>query len=303
MPVGLHHGVDVSNNQPHPIDWHQVHAALTALGGGAEPFAIVKAIQGGGYINNKFAEDVAAAKAAGFRAVGAYLMDQGGTSPTVEEALYRRVAGSVPQFDDIELPGSLTPGQYRVHVGQLLAAAPAMPYYNQSEENEGFPNPAGCWEANFNKQPGLVHGAHVLIHQYDNIGQVPGIKGPVDLDCWTGLDQLFYTFFHLTSPENPTVNLNADIVASVATATGNGRWDVASDGGVFSFGDATAFSQDPVPGLRLNRPVVAAVRSAGGHGLHLVAGDGGTFELGDAAPIGNIPGLGIGPAPLSPVEH
>jgi hypothetical protein len=39
-----------------------------------------------------------------------------------------------------------------------------------------------------------------------------------------------------------------------ADATGNGYWLVASDGGIFAFGDASF--EGSTGGLRLNRPVV-----------------------------------------------
>jgi lysozyme len=51
-------GPDVSSNQPHPIDWHQVRAA-------GHTFAVVKATEGSGYSNPYFAQDVRAARAAG----------------------------------------------------------------------------------------------------------------------------------------------------------------------------------------------------------------------------------------------
>ena len=51
-------GPDVSSNQPHPIDWHQVRAA-------GHTFAVVKATEGSGYSNPYFAQDVRGARAAG----------------------------------------------------------------------------------------------------------------------------------------------------------------------------------------------------------------------------------------------
>ncbi len=51
-------GPDVSSNQPHPIDWHQVRAA-------GHTFAVVKATEGSGYSNPYFVQDVQGARAAG----------------------------------------------------------------------------------------------------------------------------------------------------------------------------------------------------------------------------------------------
>lgn len=97
--------------------------------------------------------------------------------------------------------------------------------------------------------------------------------------------------------------LNQDIVTGVDTPTGLGYWLVASDGGVFAFGDATPFPTNPVPGLKLNRPIVSAIGSKTGHGLLLIGGDGGTFALGDAPNFGSLPAENVTPAPEAPVEH
>jgi len=51
-------GPDVSSNQPHPIDWHQV-------AGAGHTFAVVKATEGWGYKNPYFVQDVQQARAAG----------------------------------------------------------------------------------------------------------------------------------------------------------------------------------------------------------------------------------------------
>jgi len=65
-----------------------------------------------------------------------------------------------------------------------------------------------------------------------------------------------------------------------ASRGGHGYWLVASDGGIFSFGDAAFWGS--TGSLRLNRPVVGMAGSPGGHGYWLVASDGGIFSFGDA---------------------
>jgi hypothetical protein len=67
------------------------------------------------------------------------------------------------------------------------------------------------------------------------------------------------------------------MVGMAATPSGNGYWTVASDGGIFSFGDAHFLGS--MGGQPLNRPIVgmAAVRSAAGYWL--VAEDGGIFTF------------------------
>ena len=63
--------------------------------------------------------------------------------------------------------------------------------------------------------------------------------------------------------------------------TGFGLWFVASDGGVFSYGDAT-FEGSAFP-LKLAKPIVGMAATPDGKGYWLGAADGGVFSYGDAA--------------------
>ena len=78
----------------------------------------------------------------------------------------------------------------------------------------------------------------------------------------------------------------AAAVVSIITPTANdgGYWLVASDGGIFSFGDAGIYGSIPGLGLAptgsglpnsLNAPIVGMVPSADGNGYFMVGGDGG----------------------------
>ena len=69
---------------------------------------------------------------------------------------------------------------------------------------------------------------------------------------------------------------------------GKGYWEVASDGGIFSFGDA-AFDGS-VGGQHLNAPVVGMAATPDGKGYWEVASDGGIFSFGDAAFAGSVGG-------------
>jgi hypothetical protein len=80
-----------------------------------------------------------------------------------------------------------------------------------------------------------------------------------------------------------------------ATLTGHGYWLVASDGGMFTFGDAGFFGS--TGNIRLNRPIVGMVPTGSGRGYWLVASDGGMFTFGDAAFYGSTGGMFI-PAPV-----
>jgi SpoIID/LytB domain protein len=61
----------------------------------------------------------------------------------------------------------------------------------------------------------------------------------------------------------------------------SGYWVVASDGGIFSFGEAGFFGS--TGNLKLNQPILGLAATPAGSGYWLVASDGGIFTFGDAA--------------------
>jgi Prenyltransferase and squalene oxidase repeat len=79
--------------------------------------------------------------------------------------------------------------------------------------------------------------------------------------------------------------LNKPIVGMAATLNGLGYWLVASDGGIFSFGDAAFHGSRG--GQLLNKPIVGMAATPDGGGYWLVASDGGIFSYGDAAFYGS----------------
>jgi glucose/arabinose dehydrogenase len=83
--------------------------------------------------------------------------------------------------------------------------------------------------------------------------------------------------------------LAAPIVGMAGSPTGAGYWLVASDGGIFAFGDARFFGS--TGGRRLNSPIVGMAATPSGRGYWLVAGDGGIFAFGDAPFLGSTGGL------------
>ena len=87
------------------------------------------------------------------------------------------------------------------------------------------------------------------------------------------------------------------------TPSGHGYWLVASDGGVFSYGDASFHGS--TGSIRLNQPMVGMAATPSGDGYWLVAADGGIFSYGDASFHGStgsirlnqpIDGMAAGPA-------
>ena len=71
-----------------------------------------------------------------------------------------------------------------------------------------------------------------------------------------------------------------------ATPSGRGYWLVASDGGIFCFGDAGFHGS---AGGALPAPARALRRTASGHGYWILAADGTVRAFGDAANYGSAP--------------
>ena len=80
---------------------------------------------------------------------------------------------------------------------------------------------------------------------------------------------------------NAVAGANAAVVGMAATPDGGGYWLVASDGGIFSYGDAHYYGS--TGSLHLNAPIVGMAATPGGGGYWLVASDGGIFSYGDAS--------------------
>ena len=76
-----------------------------------------------------------------------------------------------------------------------------------------------------------------------------------------------------------------------ATHDGRGYWLVASDGGVFSYGDASFYGS--AGSLALDRPIVGMASTPDGRGYWLVASDGGIFSYGDASFYGSAGSLAL----------
>ncbi len=81
------------------------------------------------------------------------------------------------------------------------------------------------------------------------------------------------------------IHLNKPIVGMAATPDGKGYWLVASDGGIFTFGDAAFYGSTGA--MHLNKPIVGMAATPDGKGYWLVASDGGIFTFGDAAFYGS----------------
>ncbi|HWD55693.1 MAG TPA: Ig-like domain-containing protein [Acidimicrobiales bacterium] len=90
----------------------------------------------------------------------------------------------------------------------------------------------------------------------------------------------------VTTPSGTSATGSADeFTYQVDPGTDSSYWLVASDGGIFAFGDAAYYgSTGDVP---LNKPIVGMTPAADGRGYWLVASDGGIFAFGDAGFYGS----------------
>jgi hypothetical protein len=83
--------------------------------------------------------------------------------------------------------------------------------------------------------------------------------------------------------------LNRPIVGMVPTRSQQGYWMVASDGGVFSYGNARFYGS--TGNLTLNKPIVGMAATPDQKGYWMVASDGGVFSYGDARFFGSTGNL------------
>ena len=76
------------------------------------------------------------------------------------------------------------------------------------------------------------------------------------------------------------------------TPDGGGYWLVASDGGIFAYGDAQFYGS--TGGIHLDQPIVGMAAMPDGAGYWFTAADGGLFDYGTAPFLGAAAGTGIG---------
>jgi len=107
------------------------------------------------------------------------------------------------------------------------------------------------------------------------------------------------SFTKTTTKKAPAYYAYPLATTSIAT---NGYWEVASDGGIFSFGTAQFYGS--MGGKPLNKPVVGMASTPDRLGYWEVASDGGIFAFGDAGFYGsmgstrlNAPVVGMAAAP------
>jgi lysozyme len=183
-------GIDVSNHQG-VIDWRRVAADDVS-------FAIIKATEGGDWVDKSFARNIAAAKEAGL-AVGAYHFFTF-CRPGVEQAqnFIATVTGDaalLPPVVDVEFHGNCperpTPERFSAELAAFLDPVethfgkPAVIYLiGEAEDRYGATLPDRLrWVRSLS-----LHPRHEdwVYWQYHNMGRVDGIDGDVDLNVLQG---------------------------------------------------------------------------------------------------------------------
>ena len=166
---------------------------------------------------------------------------------------------------------------------QRWAAAGASGWWRRTGRVHAFGN--ALWRGDVDMAK-LAPGERVQLDQRPFGGQridlerrwVLGVHGPRSRDRVSV--PTFGDVSHLT--------LNGPVIASAITFSGLGYYMIASDGGIFAFGDA--IFRGSMGGRRLNAPVVGMAPDPDGLGYWLVAADGGIFGF-DAEVLGSVPGV------------
>ena len=106
--------------------------------------------------------------------------------------------------------------------------------------------------------------------------------GPVELSGISCISSACNAVGSSTSVAGPTTQSTLGMVGPTLQG---GYWLVASDGGIFSYGDALFYGSTGA--ITLNAPMVAMAATPDRHGYWLVGSDGGIFCYGDAAFYGS----------------
>jgi GH25 family lysozyme M1 (1,4-beta-N-acetylmuramidase) len=302
-------GIDVSSYQGGSINWGSVRGAGIT-------FAWAKATEGATIADPDFVGNEANGKAAGVYMGAYHFAHPNLNSPATEAAYFWSHAGAyikadgksfMPMLDMEVFDGLVGAATYSAWANDWCAdvvayaaeaGIPVKPVIYVSACNACyFDSSVSQWTsdlADYNgesPQTGTpwstctsceVWGAGAWsVWQYSDAGSVSGIPTTVDLDVFNG--SLSGLVISSTALKNR--------VGMAATPASKGYWIVASDGGVFSFGNAQFYGS--MGGQKMNAPVVGMAARPQGDGYWLVGSDGGIFTFGNAGYYGSMGGQKI----------
>jgi lysozyme len=198
------HGIDVSKWQG-TIDWRAVRAA------GAQ-FAFIKATEGGDVVDDRFAQNYAAAKAAGVQ-VGAYHFVYWCRSAHEQAEWFKQHIptdpDALPPVLDVEwnghsktcpkkVPREEAVEKMRVMLKELEALTGKRPIiytditFHQDVMSDGSFDAYPFWVRTVAAEPQEKYGdRHWNFWQYTTTGRVPGIRGDVDRNAFNGTAEMW----------------------------------------------------------------------------------------------------------------
>jgi len=239
----------------------------------------------------------------------AALADQGQPSSLglLNPTLYQAQCAGSPVFNDITVgnnqplgsapsnPPRAPPGpSYPATAGYDLATGLGTPVADELVDQLRAPPPSTCpVVTGISASSGAAAGATTVTLSGANL------SGVSEVDFGTGnpgaIESVTPTAVTVSSPPSPTRGwaVTAVIVHAGQDALGfdgslpftyvgpRGYWTVASDGGIFSFGQVGFYGS--MGDRPLDQPIVGMAATPSSKGYWLVASDGGIFSFGDAA--------------------
>ena len=195
--------------------------------------------------------------------------------------------------------GQCDPGPVRLQASSLISSDPACTVATSYQSLQIL-------------SPARSTYSSATVQFADSNGTYLSNPGPVNVDAFGGFNlggyspsgsnsppQFVVTFSGLAStPTTVSLKLTWQAAASSApqcvaggqsSTTAPGYWMVATDGGIFNYGNAGFFGSTGA--LHLNQPIVGMALNPDHQGYWLVAADGGVFNYGDAGFFGSTGAL------------
>lgn len=209
--------VDLSDNQIHPVNWPLLaRAGVSAV--------IVKATEGTTYFNPYYESDMAGAAKAGLQTLAYHYASFGNVDAEVEWF----VNHAQDKARVLDLEGSTNVPWARAFLMGLHAPADRVLTYGQLSSIAGIRAqiPSLIWVGAYQQSyPGFG-----VMWQHTETGELPGIRGYVDISNWYGTELQYETLFGIYDP--PPVVLSQPkkkVPTMYLTQQGNAWWLCSGD--------------------------------------------------------------------------